>query len=118
MLTCSSAGALIIPHMDHIFRFIEAVWRDRNHSKSVLRVAVGCLGDLGHCVEARGKQYFMLDWVRQFIAHCAKDKNNVTKENARFAKQVRQLSSLCVSVCGVCACGCVSVCDCAWCVRA
>lgn len=75
--------------MDHIFRFIEAVWRDRNHSKSVLRLAVGCLGDLGHCVEARGKQYFMLDWVRQFIAHCSKDKNNVTKENARFAKQVR-----------------------------
>lgn len=75
--------------MDAIFRFIEAVWRDKNHSKTVLRVAVGCLGDLGHCMEARAKPYFMLDWVRQFIAHCTKDKNNATKENARFAKQVR-----------------------------
>lgn len=81
-------GHNIVPYLDHIMRYIESVWRDKNHSPGVLRVAVGCLGDLGHCMEARAKPYFLLDWVRQFIAHCQKDKNKVTKENARFAKQV------------------------------
>lgn len=77
--------------MEHIFRFIESVWKDKSHSPAVLRVAVGCLGDLGHAMEARAKPYFMLDWVRMLITHCAKDKNQATKENAKFAKQVRCL---------------------------
>ncbi|KAI9314920.1 armadillo-type protein [Dichotomocladium elegans] len=82
--------AILMPYMQGVFQFMNALALDTNRSDSLTRALIGLLGDLA---DAFGKQLsvaFQADWIPQLLreARTSRHYGQGTKETARWAKEM------------------------------
>lgn len=82
------ANPNLLPFVPHIVNFAGFVFSDPQHTETVMRGAVGVLGDIAHSVGPLAKTHLQLPFVKNIIQECCKSEDSQTKDTAIWAKEV------------------------------
>ena len=84
---------LLQPHVEHILEFIEHITNDLDHSDSVIRVALGVVGDLCSCFGPMMKAILQKPFVNQLVREGRSSKNTNTRVIGNWAyKEIKKAS--------------------------
>ncbi|KAG0031278.1 karyopherin beta [Podila clonocystis] len=89
-LKAGERSDMLLPHLAHVFEFLNTIFNDADRSDPLLRSMIGLIGDLaGSFPGGQIKSLLLSEWV----AVCLKEgrsrhQNTMTKEVARWAKEM------------------------------
>ncbi|KAI9255644.1 armadillo-type protein [Phascolomyces articulosus] len=86
----SQKVAVLLPYMQGIFHFMNALALDPNRSDSLTRALIGLLGDLADAFGPQIKQFLQAEWIPHLLreARTSRHYGTSTKETARWAKEM------------------------------
>ncbi|KAG0300028.1 karyopherin beta [Dissophora globulifera] len=90
-LKAGERSPLLLPHVPHVFEFLNTVYNDPERSDNVLRSMIGLIGDLADSFPGGEiKQFLLADWISQCLKEGRSSRQNsvTTKEVARWAKEM------------------------------
>lgn len=90
LLSLIAAGQLLLPYVPPIFNFLQLTLTDQDRTESIIRSAVGLLGDLAEAFPGgQLKPHLQNDWVSEAVK-VARSRSTDTegKAIAKWAKEV------------------------------
>eukprot|EP01089_Gocevia_fonbrunei_P015548 TRINITY_DN456_c0_g1_i1.p1 TRINITY_DN456_c0_g1~~TRINITY_DN456_c0_g1_i1.p1 ORF type:complete len:855 (-),score=233.22 TRINITY_DN456_c0_g1_i1:89-2653(-) len=87
-LRTDNKADLFLPYVEQVLTFVDRVWNDNSRNDAVTRGAVGVLGDLGHSLGGKVRNYLHNPLVNAIINETLSSSNHQTKDVANWAKGV------------------------------
>ncbi|KAL8206069.1 hypothetical protein R6Q57_009620 [Mikania cordata] len=93
----SSKAEIMLPHAQHLLKFIEVVAKDAHRDESVVRAAVAVLGDLADALGSNVKMLFKdLAFCSEFLGECLQSEDEQLKETATWTQgMIGRVFSVC-----------------------